>query len=99
MRLNADGILDLVDLIHAGGTCDDSRRRSVEALSDAFGGAAVMIFRQAGAVVEDLDHARWPAGRWAVAPDDLQFPHEAGAGQCPAADDAGDGRGMSGQAR
>jgi DNA-binding CsgD family transcriptional regulator len=60
MRLDAEGLLDLVDQIHAGGTCDIARKRSVEALSDAFGGAAVMLFRQAGAIVEDLDHARWP---------------------------------------
>ena len=60
MRLDADGVLDLVDAIHAGGTCEASRERSVEALSDAFGGAAVMLFRQAGATVEDLYHARWP---------------------------------------
>lgn len=60
MRVDAAGLLDLVERIHAGATCDSARVRSLEALSDAFGGAAVMNFRQAGAVIEDLGHARWP---------------------------------------
>ena len=62
MRVDAERLLDLIDRIHAGATCDEARARSLEAMSDAFGGAAVLLARQAGTMVEDLAHVRWPAG-------------------------------------
>jgi DNA-binding CsgD family transcriptional regulator len=60
VRIDAERLIDLVNVIHAGAACDQARARSAQALSDAFGGAAVMLFRQADALVEDLEHAEWP---------------------------------------